>query len=218
MRSQEAFRKGFTLIELLVVIAIIGILTALWVSAVGPGSIKSKIAVAQAELGQMESAIDEYKERPGFYPPDNPNDPVINPLYFELLGTTNNGPTYVTLDASAQISNISSRFNQQGFANTARKARSTDDSGAPMAFLNQLRPKQIGEIDSAQPLVKILVCSVEWPDANSAPVPGTLFNPWRYVSSHPTNNSGSYDLWVDLDFGKKIYRVSNWNKQSEIVQ
>ena len=222
MRSRQAFRGGFTLIELLVVISIIGVLTALLESAMNNANIRAKTSVAQAELGQMQSAIGEYKEKLGFYPPDNPNDPLINPLYFELLGTTNNGITYVTLDASGQISNstgdINSRFNRQGFANSSTKAHNTDESGAPIPFLNQLRPKQIGQVDPTRPLVKILICSIEWPDANGAPIPGTLLNPWRYVSSHPTNNLGSYDLWVDLPIGKKIYRVSNWSKQPEIVR
>jgi prepilin-type N-terminal cleavage/methylation domain-containing protein len=221
MRREKALREGFTLIELLLVIAIIGVLTALVASAMSNTQLRAKKAVAQAELGQMQSAIDEYKEKLGFYPPDNPNDALINPLYFELLGTTNNGLTYVTLDTSGQISNISgdinSKFNRPGFANSSTRAHSTDDSGAPIPFLNHLNSKQSGQFDSSRPLVKILVCSVEWPDANTAPIPGTLLNPWRYVSSHPTNNPGSYDLWVDLLIGKKIYRVSNWSKQPQIV-
>lgn len=221
MRREKALREGFTLIELLVVIAIIGVLTTLVMSAMSNTQWRAKRAVAQAELGQMESAIDEYKEKLSFYPPDNPNDALINPLYFELLGTTNNGLTYVTLDISGQISNtngdINSKFNRQGFANSSTKAHSTDESGAPIPFLNHLASKQIGQFDNSRPLVKILVCSVEWPDANGAPIPGTLLNPWRYVSSHPTNNTGSYDLWVDLAVGKKIYRVSNWSKQPQIV-
>jgi prepilin-type N-terminal cleavage/methylation domain-containing protein len=219
MRSEKVL--GFTLIELLLVVAIIGVLTALLVSATSGSGHAAKIAVAQAELAHMESAIGDYRANLGFYPPDNPNDATINPLYYELLGTTNNGLTYVTLDASAQISNsngdINSRFNRQGFANSSTKAHSSDERGAPMPFLNQLRPKQVGQIDPSQPLVKILVCSIEWPDANGAPISGTLLNPWRYVSSHPTNNPGSYDLWVDLAIGNKIYRVSNWSKQPQIV-
>jgi prepilin-type N-terminal cleavage/methylation domain-containing protein len=221
MRLETLLRQGFTLIELLLVVAIIGVLTALLVSAMNNTQFPAKTGVAKAELARMESAIGDYRIKLGFYPPDNPNDPGINPLYFELLGTTNNGITYVTLDASGQISNsngdINSRFNRQGFANSSTKAHSTDESGAPIPFLNQLRPKQVGQIDPSQPLVKILVCSIEWPDANGAPIPGTLLNPWRYVSSHPTNNPGSYDLWVDLAIGNKIYRVSNWSKQPQIV-
>jgi prepilin-type N-terminal cleavage/methylation domain-containing protein len=221
MHREKTSREGFTLIELLVVIAIIGVLTTLVMSAMSNTELRAKKAIAQAELSQVESAINEYKERLGFYPPDNPNDPLINPLYFELVGTTNNGITYVTLDGSGQISNLSgdinSKFNRQGFANSSTRARSTDESGAPVQFLNQLHKKQVGQVDGGHPQIKILVCSIEWPDMNTEPISGTFLNPWRYVSSHPTNNTGSYDLWVDLPVGKKIYRVSNWSRQPQII-
>jgi len=216
MGAQDPHRKGFTLIELLLVVTIIGILAALVVSAVSSSSKKAKISVAQAELAEMESAINDYHADLGYFPPDNPNGPVINPLYFELLGTTNDGNTYVTLDASAQISNltgaINSTFGRQGFANTGRQAHSSNERGAPTSFLKQLKSKQIGGIPG-NPGIKILVCSVEWPDSgSSAPISNTTLNPWRYVSTHPTNNSDSFDLWVDLVLGNKTYRVNNWNQ------
>ncbi|HEX4264812.1 MAG TPA: prepilin-type N-terminal cleavage/methylation domain-containing protein [Verrucomicrobiae bacterium] len=214
MRSNAVRWDGFTLIELLVVIAIIGVLASLIFSAIHSASSKAKIAVAKSELAQMESAIDEYKDKFGFYPPDNPNDPTINPLYFELLGTTNGAGNYVTLDAGGKISltDLNSKFGRQGFANTSTKAHSGDAAGAPMTFLNHLGQNQVGSIDTNQPSIKILVCSVGWPPGNNpGPVAGTTLNPWRYDSSHPSNNPGSYDLWVDLAIGSKVYRVSNWS-------
>jgi prepilin-type N-terminal cleavage/methylation domain-containing protein len=220
MRSWKAFRSGFTLIELLLVIAIIGVLTALVVSGMSPANVKARIAMALAERGQMELAIQEYKDKLGFYPPDNPNNPVINPLWFELLGTTNNGNTYVTLDGSGQISTseMNTNFGRQGFLNSGTKARATDESGAPMSFLNSLQDRQVRPFDAKQPLVKILVCSEELPSASaSAPIPGTRINPWRYVSSHPTNNPGSYDLWVDVVVGGKTYRIGNWSREPIII-
>ncbi len=52
-----------------------------------------------AEMAQLETAIDSYKAAYGFYPPSNPlynptnvttyEGHLINPLYYELLGTTN---------------------------------------------------------------------------------------------------------------------------------
>ena len=157
--------RGFTLIELLVVVTIIGILAGLIVSAFASVGPKAKIAVAQAELAQMETAIKDYHQTLGFFPPDNPNSPSINPLYFELLGTTNDGNTYVTLDASGEISNtngdIHSTFGRDGFANSSTKAHSSDQSGAPVAFLNRLGPRQFGSVDIHKPPDRILVCSVE---------------------------------------------------------
>jgi prepilin-type N-terminal cleavage/methylation domain-containing protein len=219
MRLNAARRDGFTLIELLVVVTIIGVLMGLFVSAMTSAKTMGKIELARAELAQMESAIQDYKSTLGFYPPDNPNDAAINPLYFELLGSTNGGGNYVTLDASGKISlaDLNSKFNRPGLANTSSKAHSSDKTGAPMSFLKHLRPNQVGEIDSSGSTVKILVCSVEWPaGASPGPIAGTTLNPWRYVSSHPTNNPGSYDLWVELMIGSKTYRVSNWGKEPQI--
>jgi prepilin-type N-terminal cleavage/methylation domain-containing protein len=214
MGAQDPYRKGFTLIELLLVVTIIGILAALVVSTASSSSKKAKISAAQAELAQMESAINDYHGTLGSYPPDNPNTPVINPLYFELLGTTNDGNTYVTLDTSGKISTgaINSTFGRQGFTNTGKQAHSSDERGAPTSFLKQLKAKQIAAIPGNSD-IKVLVCSVEWPDSGStAPISGTTLNPWRYVSTHPINNAGSFDLWVDLVLGNKTYRVNNWNQ------
>ena len=64
---------------------------------------------ARAELAQIETAIEAYKTKLGFYPPDNPLSPpnwTINQLYYELLGTTitiGGQPGYQTLDGSARI-------------------------------------------------------------------------------------------------------------------
>lgn len=197
------------------VIAIIGVLTALISHALVSANVKPKIAMARAELAEMESAIHEYRDKLGFYPPDNPTDPAMNPLWFELSGTTNNGVIYATLDASGQISltDINAKFDRQGFSNTGTKAHSTDESVAPMSFLSHLRSEQVGQPDVGKPQIKILVCSVQYPAGeSSAPIPGTSLNPWHYVSSHATNNADTYDLWVDLVIGGKTYQVNNWSK------
>jgi len=41
-------------------------------------------------------------------------------------------------------------------------------------------------------------------------------NPWRYNSANPTNNPGSYDLWIQLKIGGKTNLISNWSKQAQI--
>ena len=214
---------AFTLIELLIVIAIIGILASLIFPITGALDKKKKIAVAQTQLKALEADIDGYKTKLGYYPPDNPNNPVTNQLYFELLGTTNNGTPgtgatlWVTMDNSAQINNtaaenINSVFNIAGFANTSTRAHADDRGAAASTFITSLTPNQIGYIDPANQQIKILVCSVEWPaNVLPAPINGTLFNPWRYNSSHPTNNTSTYDLWVDLVIRGKTNRVSNWS-------
>jgi prepilin-type N-terminal cleavage/methylation domain-containing protein len=220
-------RTAFTLIELIVVIAIIGLLAAMIIPIAGAVTRQKQIKTAQTQLAALQLAIDSYKTKLGYYPPDNTNNPAINQLYFELLGTTNNGAgtakppdTWVTLDGSAQIGltttpNISGTFGVSAIANSSTRTHSDDSGAAATSFLNNLTPNQIGVID-ANGQIKVLVCSVTWPN-NFAPVlPAPALptlNPWRYMSTHPTNNTGSYDLWVDLVISGKTNRVCNWSTQ-----
>src|SRR5436305_141846 len=83
--------SAFTLIEMLVVIAIIGLLAALLMNLL-PRASNMKIRTrVKAELAQVDMAIETYKEKRGYYPPDNPSNPGSNSLYYELVGTTFDG-------------------------------------------------------------------------------------------------------------------------------
>jgi prepilin-type N-terminal cleavage/methylation domain-containing protein len=216
---------AFTLIELIVVVAIIGLIAAMILPIAGAVNAKKQISVAQAQLQGIETAIEDYKTKLGFYPPGNPNNFVTNQLYFELMGTTNNGigkvpDTWVTMDGSAQIKTtgtptINDVFGVSGMANTSTRSRSDDAGAAAQSFINNLTPNQVGLLDPSLPNIKILVCSVAWPqDKTPYPIAGNpSLNPWRYNSLHPTNNTASYDLWVDLIIKGKTNRISNWSTQ-----
>lgn len=60
--------NGFTLVELLAVIAIIGILSALILGLAGSAQRNAGRKRAEAELGQLESFITEYKTQYGKVP------------------------------------------------------------------------------------------------------------------------------------------------------
>src|ERR1035441_8954511 len=66
---------AFTLIELLVVIGVIVLLAALSFPAMQAVQRAQAVARARAELSQLETAIETYKTKLGFYPPDNPYPP-----------------------------------------------------------------------------------------------------------------------------------------------
>src|SRR5215471_8225365 len=88
-RSDRDVRSAFTLIELLVVIAIMAILAALIIPITGAVTRAKLRSRTRAELRSIETAIEDYKTKKGFYPPDNPNNnSYLNQLYYELSGTT----------------------------------------------------------------------------------------------------------------------------------
>src|SRR5580692_5466575 len=196
-----ASRRAFTLIELLTVIAIIGILAAMLFPVFSAVKKKSLINHANAEMAQLETAIDRYKAAYGFYPPGNPNGTLTNQLYFELEGTTNNGGSFITLDDSAQIgaANLSSLFGVGGFVN-CNKPGASEDTPKARNFLPDLKPNQIATYTTNPPpdVVNILVSSVGVSDASYQPLGLQGVNPWRYNSSSPTNNPGAYDLWLQI--------------------
>jgi hypothetical protein len=81
-----------------------------------------------------------------------------------------------------------------------------------------LRPEQVAILPSG---AKVIVTALHWPEGQAYhPIPGAGFktvNPWRYNSSNPTNNPGSYDLWVDVIIDGKTNRFGNWSKEPMLV-
>jgi prepilin-type N-terminal cleavage/methylation domain-containing protein len=213
--------KAFTLIELLVVITIIAILAALVfpvTAAVNAAKMKNR---ARSELTFVETAIERYKTKLGHYPPDNPDNPVLNQLYYELMGTTNDGKIYRTLDGSAtlDIHSVPAVIGPKvsGFVNSTRGGGG-DEGGSATRFLDSgLKPDQIAKAPSGATILVGLPWKQGPPPFNYTPLnnpAAATINPWRYNSSSPTNNPNSYDLWLDLIIGSKAYRISNWNKQA----
>ncbi len=228
-------RNAFTLIEMLAVIAVIGVLVALIFPVIGAVKRRQYISHAQAEMAQLETAIERYKATYGFYPPDNQvqNDPAaqrfqVNQLYYELTGTTNinsdpgQSPVYQSLRnptlPKLTGANVQSIFGVGGFMNCSKPAGGEDVSVA-RNFLPELRAAQVANnytnhVSRKEPGVTLLVTSVGGPSSRYAPLNLTDVNPWRYNSSSPTNNPGSYDLWVQLVIAQgQTNLICNWTKQ-----
>jgi prepilin-type N-terminal cleavage/methylation domain-containing protein len=214
-------RPGFTLIELLVVIFIIGGLAGLIFPVMGTVKRQQYIKTAQAQLGQLDTAINAYKDAHGFYPPDNTNA-LINQLYYELEGTTNNGTTFTTLDgaSSIKVSDVPAAFSGVGGFVNSSKPGSSEESGGGKNFLHELKPGQTQTVNIGVVPVTVLTTSVGGPDATYNPLGMAAtagVNPWRYKSSGTlTNNPGAYELWVQLSVSGKTYLVCNWNKQPQV--
>jgi prepilin-type N-terminal cleavage/methylation domain-containing protein len=229
--SQSAIRNfpAFTLIELLVVISIIALLAAFTIPVLHTVARKKILDRTRGEMEQLATAIDRYKSAYGFYPPSNPNynsansatwdQAMISPLYFELLGTTNNNGTYYTLDGSATIgagtANMTNAFGVSGFLNCS-KTGAGEDAPAARVFLPDLKPNQFNSATNNSVLATVFVASVGGPDQSYMPFHGTPgFNPWRYVNPG-INNPSSYDLWIQLVISGKTNLICNWSKNVQL--
>ena len=212
-------RRAFTLIELLVVIAIIAVLAALILPLAGSVGRVKKINTAQAELQKIETALENYKAKYGTYPPSNPTNPIVNALFYELTGVTNDGTSYRPLDGSLSIliNDFQLRFGLGGVVNSSKGGG--DETVYAKDFLPDLKANQIASDTNVPNSTRYyLVTSVGGPDANYQPLSSTSGNPFRYLFPG-TNNPNSYDLWVQLSINSKSgatndYLISNWSQQA----
>jgi prepilin-type N-terminal cleavage/methylation domain-containing protein len=219
MKTQKANytkpQSAFTLIELLVVIAVIGVLAAIIFPAFAAIKKAAIVKRIQGEMKFVETAIEAYKENLNVYPTENAKHPWLNPLYYELAGSKKVGNEYQPLSGIGNISeaNMGTFFgvgnDVAGFINITRG--SDDELKTAKNLLTGLRPAQYLEVISGG------VPGVVMGTREKGPTPLMLsdaaqnsINPWRYLSSSATNNSGRFDLWVDVIISGKTNRFSNW--------
>ncbi len=236
-KSEIRNSTAFTLIELLVVISIMALLAALTIPVVHSVKRQQYIRNVQAEMQQLETALENYKAKYGFYPPSNQITPTnsyapmdrsqFSQLYYELSGTTlvtNGGTAYFqTLDGSSliKVTDVNTAYGVNGFINCSKG--SGEDAVAAKNFMSGLTAKQINtQVTNNFIQTAMLVTSVGGPDANYQPLNAQGLNPFRYVCPG-VNNPNSYDLWVQLSIGSTSsgvntftktnkYLISNWNK------
>ena len=214
--------RGFTLIELLVVIAIIGILAGMLLAIGGRANQKMAISRAKTELDKVALAINAYQAKMGHFPPDNPNiadpnHPWANPLYYELIGCRPIPGGFGTLDSASAVTAADlALVGASGIVNSA--SGQGDDAGASQSFHKDVKPGHFGYLPpQATPVVRVLGVSVRGPVMTPISSLASEINPYRYNSSTPTNNTTTFDLWVDITVGKKTYRINNWRSTPDIL-
>ncbi len=220
---------GFTLIELLVVIAIIGVLAAFTIPVLNGVKKSEYKKVARGELENLETALENYKAKYGAYPPSNKNassatyDPMIlSQLYYELSGVTlaADGKSFTTLDGATTIKkdDYLTAYGVGGVENCTQGGG--EDGISAKDFLPSLKQNQINNYVSNNLVypTTMIVTSVGGPDDAYRPLGASALNPFRYNSTNPTNNPGSYDLWIDLCINGKTNRISNWSREVQILK
>jgi prepilin-type N-terminal cleavage/methylation domain-containing protein len=220
--------RAFSLIELLTVIAVIAVIAAILLPVGAFVARKSRIQEAQTEEKALETAIDNYHAKYGFYPPTNTNATpgsltaaLTNQLYYELIGTTatNNGSsiTFITLDQKSSItaSTVQEYFGVQGLMNCTKG--SGEDAVPAQTFLSGLKSAQIATNNDAVCVIVTAASSdpIYRPMLGYNSLAGYVANPWRYL--YPgVNNPNSYDLWVELYVGGKTNLICNWKDTPQI--
>jgi len=169
----------------------------------------------------LETLIENYKTKLGFYPPSDPANPATNALYFELVGTTLSNATYFANDGIANLPEPSVvrafGLSISGFMNCS-KGGGGDESQGAVKFLRNLKAGQFQIVTAGNGiLVPVLGSILEGPLLLRNATTGSKINPWRYNSAAPVHNANSFDLWIDVNIGNKTYRICNWSKEPIVV-
>jgi len=217
---------AFTMIELLVVIAIIGILASLLVGVAPVAVAKMRVSRAQTELATVSACISYYQSKKGFYPPDNTTMTTQSPLFYELTGTlqtnTAKGASLLSQQTMETLTSgsgtqyqIFSLFNLPGFMNYTADPTELNS----LNYFPGLKTLQYGSFyiaGNSGATFTLLGSQIPGPYMTNTAAKTTL-NPWHYVSSNPTHNPNSFDLWLDISLRGQTNRISNWNKDPEPV-
>lgn len=213
-------RRAFTLIELLVVMAIIATLAAILFPAFATIKKSGAIKKTRAQLGKVVMSVEAYKAQHGHYPPDNTNNPALNPLYYELAGTklVNNEYQTESGQGNLAVGSVPTFFGSSvsGFVNVTRG--SGDEVQSAKNYLIGISPSDYLLVTNGPSGIAgiLLGTSLKGP-VMMTDVREVSINPFRYVSTGPTNNPNHFDLWVDIIIGGKTNRISNWSEKPQVV-
>jgi prepilin-type N-terminal cleavage/methylation domain-containing protein len=214
--------RAFTLVEMMVVIAIVAILAGIAFPVVRGALQKAAKAKVKAEFAKLDTAIQEYHTTYNSYPLDNATNIFINPLYYELLGSTWNNTllSYDLVGERILENDVRGYFNCDGLRNVTHDPA---DATAPKAkaFLSGLSTKAFISITNMTG-VDLKVLRLPVPDSSTNMVMaanGDLVNVWRYrVGTNAVYNKGKYDLWGEFEIGGTRYRMSNWEKDVVLIE
>ncbi|MBN2505478.1 MAG: type II secretion system protein [Verrucomicrobia bacterium] len=217
---------GYTLIELLVVISIIGVLAGLILAAMpGTGKWRARRA-AEAQMQQLATLIERYREELGFYPPCNVHaergtgSSSTNLLFYELVGVTNHADGTFTVYNQPGLSitrgQIQAVYAMAGITNRDR----IYNAAPPQTAVNEAhlraydpdygrRPRSLhAEVKKRE--YKTAANGIVLLTASAAGRRGD-FNPWHYVVPGK-HNPKSFDLWAEVQLGGTFVTLGNWKE------
>jgi prepilin-type N-terminal cleavage/methylation domain-containing protein len=216
--------RGFTLIEMTVVITIIAILAAIILGALPAINEKRTRSKVRTELRQLVMAIEAYKEKHGFYPPDNTNNIAQPPLFYELVGTTvasnpdGSNARYLPLNGMPELTQmqIENYFGPplKGFVNS-----SPDTAEVKNFYTTAKTNSHYVQSPFVPGNESVLVLRVPARGKNAAVPAAEEQNTWKYIvgkgpasAVNPTNNPNTFDLWADVVIKGRTVTIGNWKE------
>jgi prepilin-type N-terminal cleavage/methylation domain-containing protein len=165
------------------------------------------------------------------------NDTALTPLYYELSGVIvsnlpatkggEDGGYFVTLDDNQKIDPtwLETVFRREGIVNAVileqrRKLFRHSFKNSQHAQIYRTstaagyKPLEVLAVGFAGDATGRRNDGFAWPleDPNQ-PIPTNPgLNPWHYVSSNPTNNPGTFDLWAEVKVRGKTKIFGNWKQ------
>jgi type II secretory pathway pseudopilin PulG len=205
---------------MLVVIAVIVILAGLLLGALPAITDKKIRSSVRAELKMLTTKIEAYKDKHGFYPPDNTNNIAQPPLFYELVGTSVRDNTFYPLNGALELTQpqIENNFaGMQGFMNS-----SPDASEVKNFYTTAKTNSHYARSPFAVGGAPVMVLRVPAKGPKNPAVPATEeVNTWKYIVGkadrnakvYPTNNPNTFDLWAEVIIRGKTNVIGNWKEE-----
>jgi hypothetical protein len=167
----------------------------------------------RGQRDQLAQAIEKYHAQFGFYPQNhstnNAQRAILNPLYYELLGTlwVSNYQAFrlSTTKDLLKLDQAMNAFHMSSFSNSLAAPPGISPVW-PTNFLDNL-----GFAGREQDDI-IMVCSGTPDGIDDAVVQDFNASNWRYAADPAEHNPGKFDLWVELDVLDQHFVIGNWDK------
>jgi hypothetical protein len=178
-----------------------------WVQRLAKSAIPGYLAELRSQRDRLLGAIERYHAHFGYYPPNRSTNlaerAIMNPLYYELVGTQWNSDFQAyripTAKATIEPETMERFFAMKSFSN------SLSHPFWPTNFIEGLALVGREENDVA-------LMSYNAPEDISSEVDAEFtVSAWRYAADPALRNPGKFDLWIEVEVLGRRFVINNWD-------